>query len=223
MKDISNTTAMTQLVSDIARNFFHLGKLDKNLRASVDDYFRTVMKNFHNGKFHITKEVLEKANNLTEKLYEQFARNKHIPFHIRRIDRHRVHIMIAKWKHDNGKNEDHSEVVHRGSFSHRALLQQPVNNLFQCLCTDLAQMVNLVIQWCRSRLRIWGRRNNLQFLPSFSSITYCSVHWRRKRGAGGLGLPGFSYRIPPICFSTSTRFVKISQLSPTILVLCCAG
>jgi len=34
---------------------------------------------------------------------------------------------------------------------------------------------------------------------------------------------GLSYMIPLMGLSTSTRFVKTSQLSPTALVLCCAS
>jgi len=41
----------------------------------------------------------------------------------------------------------------------------------------------------------------------------------RRGGRGGRGPPGFSYMISLMCFSTSTRIVKTSQLSPTILVL----
>jgi len=43
-----------------------------------------------------------------------------------------------------------------------------------------------------------------------------------RRGKGKRA-PGFSYMIPLMCFSTSTRFVKISQHLPTILMLCCAS
>jgi len=39
---------------------------------------------------------------------------------------------------------------------------------------------------------------------------------------GGHGPPEFSYMISLMCFSTSTRIVKTTQLSPTILVLCYA-
>jgi len=44
---------------------------------------------------------------------------------------------------------------------------------------------------------------------------------------GGQGwavvFPGFLHMLPLMCISPCTRFVKTSQLSPTIIVLCRAG
>jgi len=43
------------------------------------------------------------------------------------------------------------------------------------------------------------------------------------QGEEGEGVPPLGYMILLMCFSTSTRFVKTSQLSLTILVLCFSG
>jgi len=48
------------------------------------------------------------------------------------------------------------------------------------------------------------------------------VEHERRQGGGGVALSGFSH-ISPSGFLTSFRFVKTTQLSPTIVVLCCAG
>jgi len=45
---------------------------------------------------------------------------------------------------------------------------------------------------------------------------YFYGHRKSEQGEG-------AYMIPLMCFSTSTRFVKTSQLSPTLIVLCCIG
>jgi len=63
-------------------------------------------------------------------------------------------------------------------------------------------------------------QHNLIYQKSITDISTFS-HGRRKSGTRKAVAPsGFSYILPLLCFSTSTCFVKTSQLPPTIFVLC---
>jgi len=50
-----------------------------------------------------------------------------------------------------------------------------------------------------------------------SQTRYVAPWASAERGKGAV-IPGFSYMISLMCFSTNTRFVKTTQPSPTILV-----
>jgi len=88
---------------------------------------------------------------------------------------------------------------------------------FQCVCrvtvTDLSK-------YCRGGCFLTLLTNHVT-----SDLAFDFDVWASAEEATGrcVSFPEFSYMIPLMCFSTSTRFVKASQLLSTILVLCCAG
>jgi len=52
---------------------------------------------------------------------------------------------------------------------------------------------------------------------------YCHRCWQRGSRRGGAWAPWISHMIPLMCFSPSSRFVKIFLLSPTIVIVWWAG